>query len=323
MIKMKTSIAIFLTLFSISVLAAANSKNEVFDWRYSSEGSYSELDNVTFINGAELSHLKTNPDDIFGQKIILKSSDTSQNKTIFEDSIAKIIAPFSGNTAAKFAVVYHTCNGSACNEVPTYLILPEGETLQQYFISDYSFKLDIKYSASKLISAKATNVYFGKNSYGDWITGTLVFLENKGFVDSRMKNYYKRLIHTHPGEYLNDKFARASLVKLTGAAGFRKLREAMVVSSDSQSRVVNNSFLVLTGCMPHRCGDTFAIIVINTVNDDVWYFYIEDKKYQAAGSRKVESSEIFNMRNIFESIREVGGFKLSIDNEGLPIIKTN
>jgi hypothetical protein len=278
------------------------------------------LQSIKFSNGIVLTQVRLGED---GERLVINNPKGNEESVLFEDDRVYIEAAWPNKGAASIAIVSHRCsgNGIQCSWVATDIVLVDGNRIRTYEITDRTFKLIARLDSAKVTSAVAKNVVVGKDAYGSDVIGTLEYLPNKGFIDSRMKRKYRQLVGSYPEDFFERKLAREPLAKLIGSEKFKKLRLSMGVSSGSTLH--NYRYLHFVGCTPHRCGAFPAgAVVIDTVDDDIWWLQTnENGGYESGGSRKLLESETSGLKNAFKSTwLSKDAISLGIDKNGNPTL---
>ncbi len=270
---------------------------------------------VVFTNGVELTVLKSK--NFIDGKALVQSG--SSEKVLIEDDFVHIDVAFPHSNSAKAAIISHQCSGNSCKERPSYLVIPEGGALNKYFISDFSFRLEPEFSKKELIAAVAKKVRIGQDVYASDLLGEIKFAPEKGFVISHMKEAYTSLLNEHLYYYFENKTTREPLVKAIGLEKFREIRKYMAVGSGAQ--LVDYRYLTFVGCMAHNCDKCFGVIIVDTVNDDLWWLTVKDKDQQSGGTKIISKDEIFLYKQIIRKIKFRDDYSLDLDSDGKMVAK--
>ena len=308
-------IGVAITLAAVIAPRYLNTTAE-YKW-IAKDRSFDSLQTIKFSNGAQL--IYRDPAGGFGTRQILIRENNGLEKTYLQDDHVYLNAAFPSPENAQVAIVSNTCGGSACGFITTYMILPDKNGLKKYRISwqdTYQFIAEL--NKEGLVSAKASNVLLAVDDFGSNVMGPIEYLNEKGFILPSMKSQYKPLISEHPDKFFDDKAAREQLAKLLGLDRFRALRDNMQVAS--QSKLLDYRYLVLIGCMPHNCGDSYGAVVVDTTNDNLWWVSVVDGKQASGSNIELTKAQIPLYRALFEQIDLREGLQLTFTDNGRFVI---
>jgi hypothetical protein len=142
-------------------------------------------------------------------------------------------------------------------------------TANLYAFSGYS--LDPK---ARLVGS---DVFFdangGQNKVGDPLLTTYRYRMGSGIKPSVVKSHpqysNKPLANgMYTYDVLSNPHLREPLMRLFGEDIFAQYRRSLDVSEPI--KIINNQYIVGSGCMPHDCGSRFGIFVIDMKNNLAW-----------------------------------------------------
>ena len=300
---------------------ATDISNQKITWN-SKDRNYETLTSVRFTNNTSLIY-KSKPNDYSSSPKILLSNQNGVTKEFLTDDHVYIEAAYPSADKAEIAIISNVCGGSSCYLKDTYLVTQVDGSLEKFLIGSRQIKFEATLSNKELISA-TSNVLLGIDNYGSEYFGEVVFVKDKGFVLPSMKNYYKELLGKYPWDYFDNKVAREPLVSKIGVEKFKQLRNYLEVASGV--KIIDYRFLAVNGCLPHACGDSFAVIIIDTKNDDLWWIKIAGDVIESGGTKVTPDKRIYYQELLQKIINKINFDKstvITISNQGEINVRRN
>lgn len=242
---------------------------------------------IIFTNGASLTRVENS-----GLYASIKFTDKNGNskEDFIEEGIVSIEAAYPNSRSASAAIVTSNCGGTMCPDSSVYLITVTGNNLQKALVSSSGgFSLNILINGN-LVKATAKNVHSGSDKYGSSIRRTHEFLpEQNVFVDSEMQSYYREVAGKHVFYLFEHKLARERLARLVGLDFFRQLRTSMAVGTDSE--VIDGRYIVFNACQAHACPYSSGSVIIDGIDDNVWFVQLIDRQFKSGGTKEMPNDE--------------------------------
>jgi len=129
----------------------------------------------------------------------------------------------------------------------------------------------------------------GQNKVGDTLLTTYRYRMGSGIKPSVVKSHpqysNKALANgMYTYDVLSNPHLREPLMRLIGEDIFAQYRRSLDVSGPI--KLINNQYIVGSGCMPHDCGSRFGIFVIDMKNNLAWALAGEGKYNQPSTARR-------------------------------------
>jgi len=270
-----------LTIFLISFTAIAQ--------KYSYKMNYesNDIGYVTFSNGMNISVTQYNEKYNTSKTITEFDSNKRELRKIkeIENDYVKITNSYPNRQNAEFATIESACGGNACGGTFLYVAHINSDRKIRYskvdeIDSKFELIIDLLSQNSKAI---AKNIVIGTNNYGDDILGDRKLISDIGFVDTRFKNQFIKLVNAHPSSYFSDAQLREPLAKAIGLDNFKDLRSYLEVASESE--LISGRFIVFNGCMAHSCGFNEGTVVIDAISKSTLALWADIDKLNLKSGR--------------------------------------
>jgi len=193
---------------------------------------------------------------------------TLNGKKLFSDVYASISAAYPSQTNPLLVSIGTSGGGNAGIDQTSYII--DLTTSSPIIVKDFGFGKDIFQSENGVVF----NQYVGIDELGDTILGLFKYVLGSGrpellrkFPEYSMTPLSQKEL---PYEILSDPILRTPLLRAVGSSNFRDFRASVATSSYDQLKIIDNRFIVGSGCWPHRCSEQKGMFVIDQLKNVAW-----------------------------------------------------
>ncbi len=130
------------------------------------------------------------------------------------------------------------------------------------------------------------------NEFGDPMIGVYEYKlgSGKAVLGKKTADYNLKPLGQKENAYevLGDPVVRAPIVELLGSKEFADFRRFVTVSVSGDLKIINDSVIVASGCMPHNCDFSFGMFIIDSKRKLAWAVEVE-------GSSNVPSARLWGV----------------------------
>jgi hypothetical protein len=207
---------------------------------------------------------------------------TLNGKKLFSDTYAAIRAVYPSLTNPRLVTVGTDSGGNCACGDKSYII--DFTASRPIIIPDHGFGKDVAASEKGVIFSD----YLGTDELGDTSLGLFRYVLGTGQPQLLRKfSLYSQtplLQKKHPDEILSDPIVRAPLLQAVGRSNFAEFRSSMGISEGP--KIIDNRFIVASGCMPHACNSKIGMFVIDQTRHVAWAL---------EGSRSETSTDFYHV----------------------------